>query len=468
MLRVVLAIGLFITCATVSGWAQTVDQAIVITHGRQQVLTFKNPANTSVGNVNVVYIQSVKPSEVIIFGAGIGESFLEVTEHNGQKKRFIVRVVSAQASEAHPSSTATVVIATTRKATAPGTLSSPAPLSHTMPLNQSAAEADIPSTKLSGAGTETVSPVKATSTPPPPIKPSARPQARASRLSRLEISADTFYQSDREDVRLVSAELADVKELRKVVAESATDRLAAKPQREQTMTLRRSAMTTTFSLSYDVNARNSLTVAVPFIRRQDEVIVGNGSVRTSGQGLGDIQVRFARSYPRLFKTAWSGTAELNLGLPTGKSVYDTGEDQSPLGIGHYEVGAIAGVRRIFDPFIFNAAGGLSYTLPRNVGEARITPGLGYSAQTGFGYALSDRWVLSEQLGYTRRPNVFLSTATDAQTESIDQSFLSHSLIYRPRGGHSLRLMFNLGLNAASPDRGFGFTYAYRRKDQAPE
>lgn len=469
MLRAILVIGVVTLCTAATGQAQALDRPILITQGRQQALVFKNPANASVGNINVVYIQSMGPGEVVVFGAGVGDSFIEVTERDGRREKFIVRVVPAESSKTITSLPTAVEGTTTLKADAREVVSSAVLPGQNAPANENADETDSLSAKAStiSAGAASMARI-VSSAASHPAKPPTRAPARASPLSHLEISADTFYQSDREDVRLVSAELADVKELKRVAAESATERLAARPQREQTMTLRRSAVTTTLSLSYDINAHNSLTVVVPFVRRQDEIIVGGGSVRTSGRGLGDVQVRFARSYPRLFKTAWDGTAEFTFGLPTGKSVYDAGENQSPLGIGHYEVGGVAGARRIFDPFIFNAAVGLSYTLPRDVGGTRVTPGLGYSAQTGFGYALSDRWVLSEQLGYTRRPNVFLSTATDARTESTDQSFLSHGLIYRPRGGHSLRLMFNLGLNSASPDRGFGFAYSYRRKGQAPE
>lgn len=65
------------------------------------------------------------------------------------------------------------------------------------------------------------------------------------------------------------------------------------------------------------------------------------------------------------------------------------------------------------------------------------------------------------MNFTRRPNVFLSSPTDARTSSTDQSYLQHGLIYRPRGGHALQMMFNLGLNSAASDYGVGFRWVYR-------
>jgi hypothetical protein len=167
-------------------------------------------------------------------------------------------------------------------------------------------------------------------------------------------------------------------------------------------------------------------------------------------------VTFEHEQPRLWKTAWDGTLGLSVGLPTGKSIYNVRENEAPLGSGHYEVGGVLGASRIFDPFVFNAAGGLIYTLPRTMHGTRIAPGLGYLAQTSIGVALSDRWLLSEELNFTRRPNVLLSTPTDARTENTDQSYLKHGLIYTPSGGQTLQMMFRLGLNSASPDYSVGF------------
>jgi hypothetical protein len=269
--------------------------------------------------------------------------------------------------------------------------------------------------------------------------------------------------SDREKQRVVSSELLNPKKLQEAVLADSAEKLATSSQQEQTMTVRRSAVVTPLSVLYEINDRTSVTLVLPYVRREDEITVEGGSVKTRGQGLGDIQVRFERTQPNLGKTAWEGSVELDLGLPTGKSIYSAGENQSPLGIGHYEIGGVLGARRIFDPFSFNVSLGVVYDLPRTVQGTRIAPGLGYSAQTGIGFALSDRWVLAEQMSFTRRPNVFLSSPTDAQTASTDQSYLSHSLIRTLRGGDSLRMNFNVGLNSASSDYGFGVTYTHRGK-----
>ncbi|HLM58657.1 MAG TPA: pilus assembly protein N-terminal domain-containing protein [Pyrinomonadaceae bacterium] len=442
---------LFLACAAAECRAQTPDELFTIPRGQARTLPSERLAAASVGDINVIYIQGMKPGGVSLYAAGVGETTLELTRRDGRKTRLTVRVVPSERAAPPP----------------------------TLPAAHATGAATPPPAATATPAAERVEPARpapdevAAQTAPPAPKPAPASTAavrreRRSPLSRLELTVDTTYLSDRERVRVVSAELLDVKKLQEVVTADAEDKLAASPTREQTLTLRRSSAVTSFALSYDINGRDSLTVIVPYVRRKDEILVGDEAVKTEGRGLGDVQFRFERSFRRLFKTAWDGTAEFNLALPTGKSIYDAGEGRSPLGIGHYEVGGVWGGRRLFDPFLFDAAFGISYTVPRTVGGARVAPGLGYSAQTGFGYALSDRWVLSEQLGYTRRPNVFLSSAADARTVAVDQSSLSHGLAYRPRGGHVLHMKFNVGLNTASPDRGFTFSYAYRRAARGPE
>jgi hypothetical protein len=237
---------------------------------------------------------------------------------------------------------------------------------------------------------------------------------------------------------------------------------AARSHQDYILTVRRSYIIIPFSFRYELSRRNSLTVTVPFIRRQDELKLGSVSTKSSNQGLGDIQISFERTFSRLLRSSWDGSLQFNVGLPTGRSPYNSEGNKSSLGTGHYELGGVVGVRRIFDPVAFNASFGINKTLPRTVQGERISPGLGYSAQTGIAYALSDRWVISEQLNYSRRPNVFLSNPLDTRTTVTDQAYLNHSLIYNPKGdAHTFRFTFNVGLNDASTDYGVGLTYTYR-------
>lgn len=449
---------LLVVLLTGGGWldarAQTSDQVLVVQQGQQQSLSYKNLAGASVGSIHVAHIQRMKPNEVIIFGAGPGETSLELTQRDGQKKKLLVRVLSTTQFEAQASlSSVTPPRAMPSAGVPSGVAGGKVPKE---------GEATAPAAEMTSTEPP-ASPITATASAPSPRRAPVRPGR--SKMSRLEISAETTFQSDREKVRVVSSELLNPKKLQEAVQADSGEKLATSSEREQTITVSRSSVVTPISIRYEINDRSSVTLILPYVRRQDEIGVEGGSVKTRGQGLGDVQLRFEKTQPRLRNTAWDGSIEFDLGIPTGKSIYNLGKNQSPLGIGHYEIGGLVGVRRIFDPVSFNASLGVIYDVPRTVQGTRIAPGLGYSAQTGIGFALSDKWVLSEQMSYTRRPNVFLSSPTDAQTVSTDQSYLSHSLIRSVRGGGSLRVNFTIGLNPASSDRGFGISYTLRGKDK---
>jgi hypothetical protein len=446
-----LAIVLLVIYGHSSAKAQETERIVIVPLGREQVVSFKGMSGAGVGDVNVTYILRRTLDEVVLFGAGTGETMLTIFERGGRVKKMLVRVLQTPPPAARePSLIETAIWSQLNPVPSGGSAVTVQPR-------------QVPPPVLAGA---------ASSSQRQPSQPAvndaraprrARAQAR-SLLSRLEISAETLLLSDREDVQLVSYELANPSKLREAVSAPAGDRLAANSQRQQIMTVRRYSVITPLTVRFDIDPRNSLTAVVPYVRRRDEIKVGTSSVVTRGQGLGDVQVKFERSYARLRNSAWDGTLEFSAGLPTGRSIYNAGANQSPTGLGHYEVGGVVGAQRVFDPMVLSAALGLSYTVPRTVQGTRVAPGLGYSAQTGFGYAVNDRLVFSEQLDYTRRPNVFLLSPTDAGTAAVSQSYLSHSLIYNAGRGHALRMMFNLGLTPASSDYGFGFTYTYRRKD----
>jgi hypothetical protein len=462
-----LTIVLLVVCGGRAAVAQTADGVITIQQGKDQALAFNNVRGASVENVNVIYLKDIKPNTIVIFGIGVGETSLEVVHRSGQRKKLTVRVLSAQALTVQAVAQTTPRDQTTRDSVLQDgtikTFSSQRDEDANPAITEGATVAAAARTPVAQPGPSALK--AAVSTAAAPTARREIPGARRSFWSRLEISVETAHLIDREDVRMISDELMDPKKLQEAISADSSERLATNSQREQTMTVSRSSSVTSVSIVDEIDARNSLTLNIPYVRRRDEITVGGNAIKTRGQGLGDIQMRFERLYPHLRKSAWDGSVEFDVGLPTGKSIYSAGGNQSPLGIGHYEIGSILGVRRIFDPLIFNGALGINYALPRTVQETRITPGLGYSAQTGVGFALSDRWVFSEQMYYTRRPNVLLSTPTDAQTESTAQSSLSHSVIYRPSGGNTIGITFNLGLNSASSDYGFVIKYTHRSKDQ---
>jgi len=221
-----------------------------------------------------------------------------------------------------------------------------------------------------------------------------------------------------------------------------------------TMTATQSFELVLFDVRYKSSYRDTLNLNVPYIRRSEELRLGAAdSIKATDAGTGDICFGFERSLPRVKLSGWDGTFGMNVNIPTGKSVYsDLGDDELPMGTGHYQTGIALDFRRIADPLVTNFGFGIDYTMPRTHDGMEIRPGFGFTLRSGIGYALNDRWVLTEQMEYTRQPNVLLQNIGTAQTEIMDQAYITHGLIYNPsRGGKIYSIRFTLGLNNASTD-----------------
>jgi hypothetical protein len=221
-----------------------------------------------------------------------------------------------------------------------------------------------------------------------------------------------------------------------------------------TMTIRQSFELVPFDVHYRSSNRDILSLSIPYIRRTEELRLGAAdSIRSTDSGMGDISFGLKRSLRREKLSGWDGTIGMSLSLPTGQSVYsDLAEDQLPMGTGHYQTGVMLEFRRIADPLVTNFGFGIDYTMPRTHDGVEIRPGFGFTLASGIGYALNDRWVLTEQMEYTRQPNVFLQNIGTAQTETMDQAYITHALIYNPsKGGRTYSIGFSLGLNDASTD-----------------
>lgn len=469
MFRLLLALCVLMVCVHPDVGAQTTNEVILLSKGQQQSLPFARMIGAGVGDINVAFIRERKLNEVVIFGADVGETSLDIYHPGGRKQRLTVRVLPAASNGAQPQTRTAASsqprqeaqVRTDRPGLTPeGVIGADI---RTDPHAESASIAESAPPVFSAR-----SPKEQAAAVAPATRGERAQAPRRSVMSRFEFSAETTAMFDREEVRVVSAELLEPGKLRAVVSADSVERLATSPQREQKITYERSAVSTVFSTRYELSELNSITVSVPHVRRRDEIKTGGTSIRTGNSGLGDVQVKFERLYPRLRKSAWDGTAEVTVGLPTGKSVYNVDDNQSPLGTGHYEVGGVFGARRVFDPLAFNAAAGVNYALPRAIGGTRIAPGIGYQAQTGLVYTVTDRIGLTQSLQFTRSPNFFLSNSTDAQTVSRDQAYLRHGVVFNPRGGHDLRVLFTLGMNPESMNHGFGVAYSFRRQGRKPE
>ncbi|MDQ3802339.1 MAG: pilus assembly protein N-terminal domain-containing protein [Acidobacteriota bacterium] len=428
---------IFVMCSFCVFSARTYAQegdVLVVQKGQTKSISLDRLSGASVQDVNVSYIESKKGDEVVIVGAGPGETTLTLTQRGGQQKTFRVRVVT-DAAEQHSPSTAH-----------PGAGAPPRP---TPTPAQGTVE---------GGGQTDVIDARSPSAPEPPPAPQA-PSGSATARRRLQLSLEATYISDTEQFPLLSVGAPHQHESGDH-GDHSHDGHEGSPHLHQdgTVTARRSLLVFPLSLRYSLNHRDAVTFVAPFIRRRDTIEFAGNSAHFGNEGLGDIQVGFERIVPG-FLEAWDANWGISVRVPTGESVYDIEEGESPLGTGHYEVGGGFGVRRIFDPVVFRAGVNVNYTLPRKSEGVWFKPGLGHSVNTGIDYALTDRLALSEQLFYTQRQNAFLVNPTDARTETLRQTYLAHSLYYKPkRGRHAYRFTFTLGLNNSAADYATGLTF----------
>jgi hypothetical protein len=482
MFRKIICAGLIIVWAWGGAAGQAAaDDVVLIPRGRQASMTFSNLVSVAVGDVNISYILERKGDKVIICGDRVGETSLEVVQRGASKKVFKVRVVSGAVAEGKGRETAAAsaaphiggAVETSTAAAMPESSSqmkTPTPSADPVPHESHGSSAATPDHVADAPAVARVSPKRVDKSPGVAAPLVERGPGKLS-LSRFEVTAETSVSVDTEtynpvDAEAVTAQARDGAEAGAAKVGGAKARQeAAVELRAKSVKVRRSSVTVPVTVRYEINDRNSVSFVMPFIKRRDEVKIGGETFKSSAQGLGDVQLNFTREFTRLHKTGWDGNLSVNVGLPTARSIYNATADKAPLGIGHVELGNVMGVRRVFDPLVFNAAFGLSYLVPRNVNGEKVKPGLGQSFQTGVAYALHDRWAISEQLYYARQPNYFLNTPTDDRTSSTEQAYLNHILVFNPKGngGHTMRMSFNLGLTNSSTDYGFLFSYSLRRK-----
>ncbi len=377
--------------------------------GQQKTIPLTRLIRISVQDLSLLTIRALGDNEVTVVGMAAGETWLEIVHGERQFTALKVRVLHKDQLKAKD-------------------------LSQTAGTGTSASDSSPLPASPAASATPTTPP---TPTDVIPTDPPTQP--------RLQISVEPTFGLDTQRLLLLSNDGPDGG----LVSQG-------------TINTRRSFQVIPVSLRYQSSHPNMLqrdtwTLDIPYIRRHEESTFGGRLLESRNAGLGDIQLGFERIIPRLRQSAWDAIVGVNLQLPTGQSIYDSTANELPLGSGHYEMGGFLGVRKIADPFVLSATFGINNSLPRSGGGIRIKPGLGYSIRTGIGYALSDRWVLSEQISFARRPNSFLISSTDTQSEQIDQSYLAHSLSYNPkRGSHTMRLTFSAGLNNASTDYTLGF------------
>jgi hypothetical protein len=408
-------------------------------------------------------------------GEGLGECSLELMLRNGRKQTFVVRVVQPQdrlvrvvrnsESQAPVANRSSAIAPTSKNGLESGFETGVAKPNLTKSQNIATEERNTNET--ANAIKETA--VAVVSSPQAPYSPAAvtvtKPaidsgKAKESVLDRLEFSTGSMFFMDAERLRLITVDSLGLN--------GRIDGDSNSEETDREITIRRTAHVTPFLLSFDFNRANSLSVSVPYIRREDRINIDQQVITTRATGFGDVHLRFDRRYNGILKSAWNSLVQIDIGLPTGKSVYNTNANESPTGIGHFEVGGNVSFERAFDPVTFHTTLGISRFLPKKVNDVSIDPGFGYLMQTGFGFALTDRLAFLEQLEYARRPDVFLTSPLDFKTVSSAQSSVGHSFLYRPRGGHEFQMFFNLGLTPQSPDYGIGISYSFRRKPQRRE
>ncbi len=218
------------------------------------------------------------------------------------------------------------------------------------------------------------------------------------------------------------------------------------------LTSRNAFQTIPISFQYSISPQQSLYLNIPYIFRSEELKGIGLTLNESRSGLGDIRLGYENQFNLSSESTWRGSLGIDLQTPTGSSQFNSNDvGLIPLGTGHYEITGTFGMQKVADPLIITYSTGVNYTCPRTLTGYRIKPELGYSIQTGLGFAINDRMILTEQLQYSRSSNVFLISNQTTETK-VDQAYITHSLIYnRGKNKSSYRFSLTTGLNDASTD-----------------
>jgi len=414
-----------VACSSLLMAAQTsqfsVTEAVEVHCNEHKTIPFHQVIKVSVKNSEIVDVLKTNNNMLIIIGLLPGETQLEIVNHEKHLTRLRIKVLPERVS----------LVKTLRQAK--WSLVNVNMLSELVAINNFAtysktgvlSDKSLPSSEKPTGNQST--------TPPRNI-----PATRQSLEDRFQLTVDPIFGFDKEKIQ---------------ISEFGQDNIV----------FQQWYVVFPFNFQWKLSNRNRVSISIPFISRQDVVRSESSTLFSSkNNGLGDIQLTFEQDFSRVRKSNWDVFTGATASFPTGKSIYNNDPDESPLGLGHYVLGGFIGIRQVADPVLFSASVGLNYTLPRKVGPTHVKPGVGYSFQTGFGYALSDRWIFSEQLNYSLQPNIFLVNLSDTLINKTSQAYLSHSLIYNPKNKcQTFRFTYTQGLNNESTDYNIGLTYQCR-------
>lgn len=411
------------------------DEVVQMRVGETRELVFADLVRFTVGDYTMLVVRGIAGDKVRVAAVRPGQTWLEVV--HGGRVYTAVRVVVE-----------------------------PAPVAATSPLASAAASAATPDPSPSaGPSPETTTSSSPAATAPPsassasdaPATPSASPSPSPGANERvltlepraLSIGLEPAYGVDTQTFpTLVTYVDAN--------GDAYVEQVSTKVKRQ--------FVEIPITLDWSPGRDDRLSAVFPYVNSEQVTTGPYGSAHARASGLGDIGLGWEHTFGRRPVGGWETGALLSVTFPTGRSVYDiTSADALPLGTGHYQVGTGLVVRRLADPLAIYGSVGVSYTLPREFSGQRVSPGVGFTASSGVTWAMSDRWSLSEQISYMRRPNIFLASPTLTVTQNVDQAYLTQAVTYSSRrGDFLLRLMLSAGLNDASTDFVGGISAQWRR------
>lgn len=405
------------------------EEVVRMQVGETRELTFADLVRFSVGDYTLLVVRGIVGDKVRVEAVRPGQTWLEVV--HGPRVYTAVRVVVSPA----PVATASPVSAAAPSAS-PQPSASPVGAASPVP-SASPPPSASPATVASRAPT-----------PSPSPSPGANERLLTLEPREVSVGVEPAYGVDTQTFPTLITYVDPN-------GDAHVEQVSTKVKRQ--------FVQVPITLDWSPGRQDRLSAVFPYINSEQATTGPYGSAHARASGLGDVGLAWEHTFDRRPVGGWETGALLSVAFPTGRSVYDiTRPDALPLGTGHYQVGTGLLVRRISDPLAIYGSLGVSYTLPREFAGQRVSPGLGFTASSGVTWALSDRWSLSEQISYARRPNIFLASPTLTVTQNVDQAYLTQAVTYSSRrGDFLLRLMLSAGLNDASTDFFGGFSAQWR-------
>lgn len=174
---------------------------------------------------------------------------------------------------------------------------------------------------------------------------------------------------------------------------------------------------------YPLASRTDISLSVPYVYQTARTTSVSGTLRQTGQGLGDLDLYLSHRFPEIGR-GLRLSAGVGMVLPTGKA-FNLRPDQLRTGTGYYQPYVNVSVRKLMVPLQLFANFDYGTSLSRRVdGEKTRLPD-SYGGELGFYYALGPQFNTRTSLSVSQTSSPFVG-APGSTTAYLTQGLTYYS------------------------------------------